>query len=55
MTYEDAWVNKGVVLGQLQKYEEAIDCFDNALKLNPHSEEAIRGRDLCMNLLSQNK
>jgi tetratricopeptide (TPR) repeat protein len=35
MNSDSAWNNKGVVLTKLGKYNEALECFDNALKLNP--------------------
>jgi superkiller protein 3 len=32
--YYDAWNNKGLALGNLQRYKEAIECFDKAIKIN---------------------
>jgi len=34
------WVNKGIVLQNLQKYKQAIKCFDRALKIDPKNIEA---------------
>jgi len=34
----DALNNKGVALAALGKCEEAIDCFDKVLRMNPHNE-----------------
>ena len=30
------WNNKGIALGELKRYEEAIECFDKAIELNPN-------------------
>ncbi|KZX16290.1 tetratricopeptide repeat protein [Methanobrevibacter filiformis] len=30
-----AWDNKGVAFGTIEKYDEALNCFNNAIKLNP--------------------
>jgi tetratricopeptide (TPR) repeat protein len=34
------YVNKGVALRQLKKYDEAIECFQEVLKLHPGNEQA---------------
>lgn len=31
-----AWFNKGVALAKLGKYEEAIECYDKVIELNPN-------------------
>jgi len=31
----DAWIAKGIVLRKLGKNEQAIDCFDKAIELDP--------------------
>ena len=35
MTAEE-WVNKGVELGKVGRYQEALEAFGEAIKLNPH-------------------
>jgi len=40
----DAWVNLGVVLHALKRYEEALASFDKALALNPGDAGAINQR-----------
>ena len=37
---EIAWYNKGVYLGYLSKYNEAIDAFNNAIAINPQDANA---------------
>ena len=34
-TLIDAWLNLGVARGQLKRYEEALNAFDEALKIDP--------------------
>ena len=38
----DEWYNRGVALQDKEKYEEAIVCYDNAIKLNPKNSAAPR-------------
>ena len=33
--YFSLWNAKGVALGKLGKHKEAIECFDNEIKINP--------------------
>ena len=40
----DAWLNLGVVYDALGKYEESLDCFDTALRLNRALTSAIINR-----------
>jgi len=35
------WNNMGLALQQLNRYQEALDCFNKALELNPFDEEAL--------------
>jgi len=39
-----AWNNKGVVLLSMQRYEEALDCFDQALSINSLHEASLQNR-----------
>ena len=33
-------ITKGVNLGELERHEEAIECYDKAIELNPKYEKA---------------
>jgi tetratricopeptide (TPR) repeat protein len=35
-----AWNNKGIALGDLNRFNEALDCFNEAIKINSSSAEA---------------
>ena len=39
-----AWYNKGNSLDSLEKYEEAIACYDEAIKLNPEDSDVRYGK-----------
>ena len=43
----DTWLNRGIALVKLNEYEEAMDCFDRALQLNPNNENAKHRRNKC--------
>ena len=34
----DAWIFKGIELGNLDKYDEAHECFDKAIKIDPNDD-----------------
>ncbi len=36
----DLWNNKGIVLRSLGRYEEAIECFNMSLKIDPRDKNA---------------
>ena len=44
-----AWYDKGTALCELGRYEEAIPCFDEAIRLNPNHADAWnnKGVELC--------
>jgi len=46
---EYAWVLKGDILKSQKYYEEAVESYENALKLNPDIEEAKRSIEDCKN------
>ncbi len=46
---EEAWTLKGDILKSQKYYEEAIESYENALKLNPDSEKAKRSIEDCRN------
>jgi len=35
----DTWYNKGLALYKLEKYEKAIKCCDEAIRINPKDDE----------------
>jgi tetratricopeptide (TPR) repeat protein len=39
-----AWTNKGASLYSLEKYEESIECCDNAINLDPENLAAYNGK-----------
>ena len=39
-----AWADKGWTLGLLQRHQQAIDCFDKALEIDPKNPKALRGK-----------
>jgi len=39
------WNNEGVILLKMGRYQEALDCFDKALLLDPNYEQAERNRN----------
>jgi tetratricopeptide (TPR) repeat protein len=44
----NAYVNKGVALGKLEKYEEAIACYDKAIGLDQKNASAYFKQKLCI-------
>jgi tetratricopeptide (TPR) repeat protein len=47
------WVNKGGSLKSLSRYEEAIYCFDMALKIDPRDAKAWFNKGACLNNLQR--
>ncbi len=43
-----AWYNKGLALAKLGKYEEAIECFDKAIELNPNFAPAWNNKGVAL-------
>lgn len=39
-THAKIWYNKGIALNNLQRYEEAIDAFDQVIRINPEEVNA---------------
>ncbi len=52
---QEAWYNKGVCLGKLEKYEDAATCFDKALELNPRNQEAWYNKGLILRKLEKHE
>ena len=48
--YVDALNNKGWTLSKIKKYNEAIECYDKALRINPDKELALNNKELNLHL-----
>ena len=44
-----AYCIKGVVLDDLKRYQEAIECYNKAIELNPGNTLAIENRNILSN------
>ncbi len=42
----DAWYNRGIALGKLGRFEEAIASYDQALKIKPDDHQAWNNRKI---------
>ena len=51
--YTDAYLNMGCILGETQKYEEAITEFKNCLRCDPNNTTAYKNLALCYQFLKQ--
>jgi tetratricopeptide (TPR) repeat protein len=49
------WVNKGAAFRFLGKHQNAIECYDKALSINPHYYMAWFGKGVAFNKLGKNK
>ncbi|MFQ6107358.1 MAG: tetratricopeptide repeat protein [Thermoplasmata archaeon] len=49
------WYSKGAALTILGKYEEAIECIDNALKLSPDNEVALVNKGTALSRLGRHR
>lgn len=49
------WYSKGAALTILGKYEEAIECIDNALKLSPTNEVALVNKGIALSRLGRHR
>jgi len=47
--YALAWHNKGAALQILGKYQEATECYDKALEINPNFTMAQKNKDIILN------
>ena len=45
--------NKGISLYNLEKYEESIKCYDEAIKLNPKNENSWYNKGVSFNQLGK--
>jgi len=46
--YEDAWCNKGIILREMGRYKDAIECLVEALKIYPRYVYAWCNRALAL-------
>ncbi len=47
-TLQPAWVNLGIACREQNKYTEAIECFENAMKVDPDVGTCIQLNKLCL-------
>ncbi|MBL7481737.1 tetratricopeptide repeat protein [Legionella sp. 27fs60] len=52
---EQGYYNQGNALAHMGKYEQAIDAYNKALKINPHNQDALYNRKLVEELLKKDK
>jgi Flp pilus assembly protein TadD len=53
--FPEAWNSKGVALGDLGRYEDALIAFDKAIEINPQSPEAWYNKGLALSYLGRNE
>jgi tetratricopeptide (TPR) repeat protein len=53
--FEVAWFNKANTLGNLKRYDKAVNAFDRAIELNPTRSESKNPRDMTKNLRDREK
>jgi lipoprotein NlpI len=53
--YVTVWYNKGVLLGSIGNFSEAIKAFDKVLEFNPNHEFALRDREILLSIISKQK
>ena len=46
-SFAEAYYRKGVTLEKLRRYKEAIQCYEEALKLDPNLEKVKRAKKDC--------
>ena len=51
--YGIAWLNKGAVLGNLGRYDEAINSYNQALKINPNHDTAWSDKGVALGYLGK--
>ena len=49
----DAWCDRGIALTKLGQDEEALECYDHALKLAGDHPQAITMRERCVQAMKQ--
>ncbi len=51
--FTEVWNNKGNALYKLEKYEEAIKCYDKALEIDPENPVAEKNRKAALKALGR--
>jgi tetratricopeptide (TPR) repeat protein len=51
----DVWINKGICLCKLEKYEEGMKCFDKALEIGSKATEAWYNKGVALQELEKYK
>ncbi len=49
----DALFNRGFALGELEKNEEAVVCYDKVLKINPNHMNALSNKGVALGFLDK--
>ena len=49
-----AYIHKGRALAGLHRYEEALDCFKQAVEVEPSKEKAIMGNSFLLSIHTVN-
>lgn len=53
--HEHAWFNVGNSFVELQKYQEAIDAYDQVLRTDPNNHQAAHNKEVVKKMLEQQK
>ena len=53
--YENAWNNKGIILGNMNRFEEALSALDKAVKIKPDDHEAWHNKGFVLSNLNRHK
>jgi tetratricopeptide (TPR) repeat protein len=54
-SYSDAWIERGICLSKLGRYEEAIASYDQAISINPDDDQSWFYRGICLSKLGRHE